>query len=220
MFFKNYTIKQWERDPEELSPEVAKRIPIRTNRDDRYFSDKYQGIPKHGYTKMVENMLNHENIAILTGVDYFEVRDLFKSELTVYTGELDRFFDYVYGKLEYRSLRLELKTYDKEYYQPVAVVNYPNDYDWTRITEYKHFLNEKSEKTTVCFEYPLASGEPYYIVMTQDNMEKREKYMKEVKKLEESGEYIFVGRLAEYKYYNMDQVIEVSKEKVSKWLKE
>jgi len=113
-----------------------------------------------------------------------------------------------------------LKTYDKEYYQPVAVVNYPNDYDWTRITEYKHFLNEKSEKTTVCFEYPLASGEPYYIVMTQDNMEKREKYMKEVEKLEESGEYIFVGRLAEYKYYNMDQVIEVSKEKVSKWLKE
>jgi UDP-galactopyranose mutase len=220
MFFKNYTIKQWEREPEELSPEVAKRIPIRTNRDDRYFSDKYQGIPKHGYTKMVENMLNHENIAILTGVDYFEVRDLFKSELTVYTGELDRFFDYMYGKLEYRSLRLELKTYDKEYYQPVAVVNYPNDYDWTRITEYKHFLNEKSEKTTVCFEYPLASGEPYYIVMTQDNMEKREKYMKEVKKLEESGEYIFVGRLAEYKYYNMDQVIEVSKEKVSKWLKE
>jgi UDP-galactopyranose mutase len=169
---------------------------------------------------MVENMLNHENIAILTGVDYFEVRDLFKSELTVYTGELDRFFDYVYGKLEYRSLRLELKTYDKQYYQPVAVVNYPNDYDWTRITEYKHFLNEKSEKTTVCFEYPLASGEPYYIVMTEDNMEKREKYMEEVKKLEESGEYIFVGRLAEYKYYNMDQVIEVSMEKILKWLKE
>lgn len=220
LFFKNYTIKQWERDPEELSPEVAKRIPIRTNRDDRYFSDKYQGIPKAGYTKMVENILNHPNIAVLTGVDYFEVRELFKPELTVYTGELDRFFDYAYGKLEYRSLRLELKTYDQEYYQPVAVVNYPNDYDWTRITEYKHFLNEKSDKTTVCFEYPLASGEPYYIVMTQDNMEKREKYMEQVRKLEESGEYLFVGRLAEYKYYNMDQVIEASIEKVQRWLKE
>jgi len=219
LFFKNYTIKQWERDPEELLPEVAKRIPIRTNRDDRYFSDKYQGIPKRGYTRMVENMLNHENIAVMTGVDYFEVKDLFKPELTVYTGELDRFFDYAFGKLEYRSLKLEMKTYDVEHYQPVAVVNYPNDYDWTRITEYKHFLNEKSDKTTVCFEYPLASGEPYYIVMTGDNMEKREKYMREVSKLEVSGEYLFVGRLAEYKYYNMDEAIEVSMKKVLEWIK-
>jgi len=168
---------------------------------------------------MVENMLNHENIAVMTGVDYFEVRDVFKPELTVYTGELDRFFDYAFGKLEYRSLKLEMKTYDVEHYQPVAVVNYPNDYDWTRITEYKHFLNEKSDKTTVCFEYPLASGEPYYIVMTGDNMEKREKYMREVSKLEVSGEYLFVGRLAEYKYYNMDEAIEVSMKKVLEWIK-
>lgn len=219
LFFKNYTIKQWERDPEELAPDVAKRIPIRTNRDDRYFSDKYQGIPKEGYTKMVERMLDHPNISLMLGVDYFEVRDLFKPKLTVYTGELDRFFDYVYGELEYRSLRLELKTIEQEYYQPMAVVNYPNDYDWTRITEYKHFLNEKSEKTTVCYEYPLSKGEPYYIVMTQENMERREKYMKEVEKLEKSGEYLFIGRLAEYKYYNMDQVIEAAMEKIKERLK-
>jgi UDP-galactopyranose mutase len=219
LFFKNYTIKQWERDPEELSPEIAKRIPIRENRDDRYFSDQYQGIPKYGYTKMVEKMLDHENISLLLGADYFEIKDLFESELTIYTGELDKFFDYKYGELEYRSLELVLKTYDKEYYQPVATVNYPNDYDWTRITEFKHFLDEKSQKTTVCFEYPKAKGEPYYIVMTEDNMKKREQYMKEVKKLEESGKYIFVGRLAEYKYYNMDQVIESSKKKIEEYLK-
>ncbi|APT76060.1 UDP-galactopyranose mutase [Marinitoga sp. 1137] len=219
MFFKNYTIKQWERDPEELSAEIAKRIPVRENRDDRYFSDQYQGIPKHGYTKMVENMLDHENISLLLGADYFEVNDLFESELTIYTGELDRFFDYKYGKLEYRSLELEFKTFDKEYYQPVATVNYPNDYDWTRITEFKHFLDEKSNKTTVCFEYPKAEGEPYYVVMTEDNMEKRKKYMEEVEKLEKTGKYIFVGRLAEYKYYNMDQVIEKSIERVEEYLK-
>ena len=218
LFFKNYTLKQWGKDPEELLPEVVKRIPIRTNRDGRYFSDKYQGIPKNGYTKMVENMLDHKNIVLMIGIDYFEVKDLFSPELTVYTGELDRFFDYSFGKLEYRSLRFELKTYDMEYYQPVAVVNYPNDYDWTRITEYKHFLNEKNNKTTICFEYPLASGEPYYIVMTKENMEKREKYMNEVKKLEKTGEYIFVGRLAEYKYYSMEQVIEASIKKVLKRL--
>lgn len=217
LFFKNYTIKQWEKDPEELLPDVARRIPIRTSRDDRYFSDKYQGIPKWGYTKMVERMLDHPNIHILLGTDYFEVRDLFKPKLTVYTGELDKFFDYVHGKLEYRSLRFKWKTIDKEYYQPVAVVNYPNDYDWTRITEYKHFLGEKSEKTTVCYEYPSAEGEPYYIVMTPENMERRERYLKEVEKLEKTGEYIFVGRLAEYKYYNMDQVIEKAIEKISGW---
>jgi len=210
LFFKNYTMKQWERDPEELAPEVASRIPVRTNRDDRYFADKYQGIPKHGYTKLVENMLDHPNISILLGVDYFEIRDSLKTKLTVYTGQLDEFFDYAYGELEYRSLRLEIKTIDKEYYQPAAVVNYPNDYDWTRITEYKYFLNEKSDKTTVCFEYPLAKGESYYIVMTEGNMDKRDKYMKEVERLEKTGEYLFVGRLAEYKYYNMDQVIEAS----------
>jgi len=214
LFFKNYTIKQWGRDPEELFPDVARRIPIRTNRDDRYFSDKYQGIPKQGYTKMVEKMLDHPNIAVLLGVDYFEIKDELKPKLTVYTGELDRFFDYVHGKLEYRSLRLEFKTLDVEYYQPFAVVNYPSDYDWTRITEYKRFLNEKSDKTVVCFEYPLPEGEPYYIVMTADNMKKRELYMKEVEKIEKTGEFIFVGRLAEYRYYNMDQVIERTMEKV------
>jgi len=117
---------------------------------------------------------------------------------------------YKYGKLEYRSL--DLVTYDKEFYQPVATVNYPNDYDWTRITEYKHFLNEKSDKTTVCFEYPKKEGEPYYIVPDNDNMRKRDMYIKETEK---DNRYIFIGRLAEYKYYNMDQVMERVFEKFS-----
>jgi len=186
---------------------------VRTSRDSRYFSDKYQGIPKQGYTKLVENLLNHSHISILTGIDYFEVRDLFKPKITVYTGELDKYFDYRYGELEYRSLFLNIKTINTEYYQSVAVINYPNDYDWTRITEYKHFLNEKSNKTTICIEHPISKGDPYYIVMTKENIDKRNKYMEKVKELEETGNIIFIGRLAEYKYYNMDQVIEASMEK-------
>lgn len=154
----------------------------------------------------------------MMGIDYFEIRDYLKSSLVVYTGELDRFFDFSHGKLEYRSLNLVLKTFDIEFYQPVAVVNYPNDYDWTRITEYKHFLDEKSSKTTVCFEYPTAHGKPYYIVMTSENMERRKKYTEEVERLERTGEYIFVGRLAEYKYYNMDEVITASIRKTEVWL--
>ena len=207
LFFKNYTVKQWERDPKQLSADLAKRIPIRKNRDDRYFSDQYQGIPERGYTLLIKRILDHPNISVLTNTDYFSVSDLFSPKLTVYTGELDRYFDNQYGKLEYRSLELEFKDYDKDYYQPVATVNYPNDYDWTRITEFKHFLDESSNKTTVCYEYPKANGEPYYVVMNEENSKKRKRYMTDAKKLEVTGEVLFVGRLAEYKYYNMDQVV-------------
>ena len=218
LFFKNYTVKQWGRDPELLSPEVARRIPVRETRDCRYFTDKYQGIPSGGYTKMVERILDHPNIEVRLDTDYFDIKDDLDSSITVYTGPLDRYFGYEFGKLEYRSLELEFKTFDQEFYQPVATVNYPNDYDWTRITEFKHFLGEKSDKTTVCFEYPKSSGEPYYIVMSDNNLEKREKYMKRVTELEATGKTLFIGRLAEYKYYNMDQVIVESLSKTRKWL--
>ncbi len=218
-FFKNYTIKQWSRDPKELSADVAKRIPTRSNRDDRYFSDKYQGLPKFGYTKMVERMLEHPKIFLVTNCDYSEIKDEFKAKLTVYTGELDKFFGESIGKLEYRSLDLIFETLEEKQHQQAAVINYPNDYDWTRITEFKIMTGQKSDKTVLCYEYPKDEGEPYYIVMSEENMQKREKYMKEVEKLEKSGEYIFVGRLAEYKYYNMDQVILASMEKISNWLK-
>ncbi len=218
LFYKNYTYKQWRKKPEELDSEIAKRIPVRENRDDRYFSDQYQGIPIEGYTKMVENILDHENINIELQKDYFEYKGLNKPVLTVYTGELDRFFNYSEGRLGYRSLRLEMKNIEKEYYQSVATVNYPNDYDWTRITEYKYFLNEKSEMTTVCFEYPRDEGDPYYILLTKENTEKRNKYLQKVKVLEESKNYLFLGRLAEYKYYNMDQVVLNSIVRIKEWI--
>ncbi len=218
LFFKNYTIKQWERDPKELSAGLAKRIPIRKNRDNRYFSDPYQGIPGRGYTELIQQIMNHPNISVLTNTDYFSVRGSFSPSLTVYTGELDRYFDYQYGKLEYRSLELEFRHYDKEHYQQVATVNYPNDYDWTRITEFKHFLDEKSDKTTVCFEYPKATGEPYYVVMNEENAKKREKYMSDVEKLENDGAFLFTGRLAEYQYYNMDQAVLQAIQKTEGWL--
>jgi UDP-galactopyranose mutase len=214
LFFEQYTWKQWGRDPALLSADVAKRIPVRANRDDRYFSDRYQGVPSRGYTAMVNAMLDHPGISLLLGADWFETRDDFKTDLTIFTGELDRFFDLKYGKLEYRSLDLVLKTFDRESYQDAPVVNYPNDYDWTRITEFKKLLDEKSPKTTVCFEYPKQEGEPFYIVMTEDNMAKRELYMNDAANLEASGKMLFVGRLAEYKYYNMDQVIAATMAKV------
>lgn len=218
LFFKNYTVKQWERDPEELSPEVAKRIPVRTNRDDRYFTDPYQGIPRYGYTNLVKNILDHPDISVSIDTDFFQGNYTSDYDLIVYTGALDRFFDYGKGKLEYRSLKLVLKEYDQEFYQSVATVNYPNDYDWTRITEYKYFLSESSPKTTVCFEYPAKEGEPYYIVMDERNLAIRDSYMESVKELEQTGKYLFLGRLAEYKYYNMDQVIKQALERSSLWL--
>jgi len=217
-FFEGYTRKQWGREPETLSAEVAKRIPVRFNRDTRYFSDQYQGIPTEGYTWMVERMLNHPRISVRTATDYFEEKDQYPGYRVVYTGELDRFFNYRHGKLEYRSLDLEFETLDREFFQPAAVVNYPNDYNWTRITEYKHFTGVKTPRTVICREYPKHEGEPYYVVMTKENMEKREKYMGEAEKLEATGEYLFIGRLAEYRYYNMDQVVDAALKKTSKWL--
>lgn len=207
LFFEGYTRKQWERDPEELDASLAKRIPVRHNRDDRYFSDQYQGIPSKGYAELIRNILDHDNISILLKCDYFSIREGLNPEVTIYTGELDAFFDYKFGKLEYRSVHFDLQSLDKEYYQPAAVVNYPNDYDWTRITEFKYFSDEPSPKTTICIEYPQAAGDPYYIVPTQENMRKREEYIAEVQKLEETKNFIFLGRLAEYKYFNMDEVI-------------
>ncbi|HEC62576.1 MAG TPA: UDP-galactopyranose mutase [bacterium] len=209
--FKAYTMKQWERDPEELDPSVARRIPIRFDDEDRYFTDTHQGVPLKGYTRLVEAILDHPNITLELGQDYFDSKKNVDAGLTVYTGPLDRFFDYKYGELQYRSLRLELKTADKEHHQPAAVVNYPDQRPWTRITEYKYFLSEVSKRTTICYEYPQSRGKPFYVVLTADNLNRRERYMEEVKTLDK---VIFLGRLAEYQYYNMDQVIEAALRRV------
>lgn len=204
LFFKNYTKKQWGIYPEELDAEVTKRIPVRFNRDTRYFSDQYQGLPVDGFTPMVQRMLDHKNIRVLLNTDYKEVIGEISHEALVYTGPIDYFFDYKHGKLPYRSLDFKMKTLDVEKYQNAAVVNFPNEHDYTRITEFKQFYLQKHAKTTICYEYPKAEGEPYYPIPAADARALYQKYSEDADRLEN---VYFVGRLAEYRYLNMDQVV-------------
>lgn len=205
LFFKNYTKKQWGVYPEELEPQVTNRLPVRYNRDTRYFADKYQGIPKYGYTKMFEKMLDNKNIHILLNTNYKEIVDFVKFDKLIYTGPIDYFFDFTYGKLPYRSLDFKFKTLNKEKFQNAAVVNYPNEHKYTRITEFKHFYFQKHHKTTICYEYPKSEGDPYYPIPKADYQEIYLKYKKEADRLRNVH---FLGRLAEYRYLNMDQVVD------------
>ena len=205
--FKHYTKKQWDKFPSELDASVLERIPVRNNRDDRYFSDIYQALPKGGYTKMFEKILDHPNIEILLNTDYFDVMDEFSGyEKIFYTGPIDRFFDFKHSldeKLEYRSINFVSETLEKEYFQENSVVNYPGtEVAYTRIIEYKHFGNQKSGKTTIVKEFTVDEGEPYYPVPNPRNQKIYDKYQEEAAKLQD---VYFVGRLANYKYFNMDQ---------------
>lgn len=202
--FKNYTIKQWGVDPAELDTSVISRIPVRLNRDTRYFADKYQGMPSHGYTKLCENMIANKNIKVMLNTDYKEVIDDIKYEKLIYTGPTDYFYDYKYGKLAYRSINFKFETYVKESYQVAPVVNYPNDYDFTRITEFKKLTGQEHHKTTILKEFPCAEGEPYYPFPTKEHKDRFAKYEADMKK---EKDVIFVGRLAQYRYYNMDAVV-------------
>jgi UDP-galactopyranose mutase len=202
-FFRNYTRKQWGMDPSELDAAVTARVPTRNNRDDRYFNDKYQAMPLHGYTRMFERMLDHPNIKIMLGTDYREIQSVIPYRTMIYCGPVDEFFDYRFGKLPYRSLEFRFETRDEEQVQPVAVVNYPNDYLYTRVTEFKHLTGQVHPKTTLVYEYPRAEGDPYYPVPRPENAELYKRYQA----LAEATPGVhFVGRLATYKYYNMDQV--------------
>ncbi len=204
--FKNYTFKQWAKWPSQLDASVLKRIPVRTNFDDRYFTDKYQYLPKGGYTQLFKKMLDHPNITTLLNVDFFEIRDLIKGyEKLFYTGPIDRFFDFKFSvekKLEYRSINFQFETHNKEFFQSNSVINYPNDFDYTRIVEYKHFTKQKNPKTTISYERTTDNGEPYYPVPNPQNAEIYDLYRKEAEKYKNIH---FVGRLASYKYFNMDQ---------------
>jgi UDP-galactopyranose mutase len=203
-FFRNYTRKQWGLDPSELDASVTARVPTRTNRDDRYFTDRYQVMPLHGYTRMFEKMLAHPNIKVLLNTDYREVEQWLPFRELIYTGPVDEFFDYCYGKLPYRSLEFEFKTFHIPVYQPAAVVNYPNEYEYTRVTEFKYLTGQEHPKTSVVYEYPRAEGDPYYPVPRSENTQVYKQY----KVLADATENVhFVGRLATYKYYNMDQVV-------------
>jgi UDP-galactopyranose mutase len=214
-FFKNYTLKQWDTDPENLDASITARIPIRINRDSRYFSDRYQGMPEKGYTKMIRNILESPKIHILLNTDFFDIRDELSYEHLIYTGPLDKLFNYEFGKLPYRSLRFEFETIEREFFQEVGTVNYPNDYDFTRITEFKHLTGQKSDKTTIMKEYPASKGEPYYPILNSENTEIARKYISKA----ESEKIILVGRLATYSYLNMDLVVKQSLESFNKFFK-
>jgi UDP-galactopyranose mutase len=203
-FFKGYTRKQWGMDPSELDASVAARIPTRTNRDDRYFTDSFQSMPGSGYSSLFEKMLAHPNIKILLNTDYKEIEDWIPYDKVIYTGPIDYFFDYCYGKLPYRSIDFSFETYERDVFQPTGTVNYPNEHPFTRSTEFKYLTGQRHAKTTVVYEFPTADGDPYYPVPRPENAELYRKYQLLAKELD--GVY-FTGRLATYKYYNMDQVV-------------
>ena len=204
-FFQGYTRKQWGLDPSELDKSVTSRVPTRTNTDDRYFADSFQAMPAHGYTAMFERMLDHPNIDLLLGVDYGEVREAYAYDHLVFTGPIDEYFDHRFGKLPYRSLRFEHESLDQEWLQPVAVVNYPDEaVPYTRITEYKHLTGDSGPRTSITREYPSAEGDPYYPIPRPENQALFKRY--EALAKAESG-VTFVGRLATYRYYNMDQIV-------------
>ncbi|WP_242039864.1 UDP-galactopyranose mutase [Anabaena sphaerica] len=203
-FFRGYTRKQWGLDPSELDKSVIARIPTRNNRDNRYFTDTYQAMPLHGFTRLFENMLNHPNIKVMLNTDYREIEKAIPCREMVYTGPVDDFFDYRYGKLPYRSLDFQHETYNVPVFQPVPVINYPNEHLYTRVTEFKYLTGQEHSKTSIVYEYPKAEGDPYYPVPRPENQE----IYKQYKALADAtpGVY-FVGRLATYKYYNMDQCV-------------
>jgi UDP-galactopyranose mutase len=203
-FFRGYTRKQWGLDPSQLDAMVTSRVPVRTNRDDRYFTDTYQAMPQRGYTRMFEKMLDHPNIKILLNCDYREIRDEVAYDKLIFTGPVDEFFDYRYGKLPYRSLRFDFRTVNEEWAQSSAVVNYPNEHLYTRVTEFKRLTGQEHAKSTLVYEFPQAEGDPYYPVPRPENAELYKKYQALA---EATPDVQFVGRLATYKYYNMDQVV-------------
>jgi UDP-galactopyranose mutase len=203
-FFKGYTRKQWDLDPSELDASVTARVPTRTNKDDRYFTDTYQAMPSFGYTKMFEKMLSHPNIKIMLNTDYEEVMDEVTFRKLIFTGPVDEFFNYKYGKLPYRSLRFKFETVEASQFQETGTINYPNDYGFTRITEFKHLTGQKHDKTTLVYEFPEATGDPYYPVPRPENDQLYKKYAALANQLPNT---YFVGRLATYRYYNMDQVV-------------
>jgi len=205
LFFEGYTKKQWDMYPYELGKEVTSRIPTRTNRDNRYFTDRYQGIPKHGYTKLAENMVKHKNIKVMLNTSFKEIKDEIVYSKIIFTGCVDEFFEEKYGRLPYRSINFVEETYDKEVYQPAGVVNYPNDYDYTRITEYKYLTGQMHPKTTIMKEFSCSEGEPYYPIPKEENKELYAKYENESKNMDN---VIFLGRLGTYLYMNMDKVVE------------
>ncbi len=214
LFFRGYTKKQWGLDLSELSAGVAARIPTRTNDDDRYFTDQYQLMPIDGYGAMFNRMLDHPLISVQCDIDYFEIKNNVQVKHTVYTGSIDAFFSHQYGKLPYRSLSFEhshIPTCDS--YQQVGTVNYPNEHAYTRITEFKKLTGQSASGTSIVKEFPQAEGDPFYPIPRPENDAIYKKYQT---RAEQELNVTFVGRLAEYRYYNMDQVVASALSKADK----
>ena len=216
--FLHYTTKQWGNPPDKISGAVTARVPIFVGRDDRYFNDRFQALPRHGYTKLVANILSHKNIKLMLNTDFNEVAELrgdkiylFKKKFNgrlIYTGQLDELFKFKFGTLPYRSVEMKFETVNVEHYQESASVNYPNNYEFTRITEFKNIHPAQSNRTTILKEYPQnylqGKNEPYYPIFTDEARAAYEKYFAELKKF---PQITAAGRLAEYKYYDMDDIV-------------
>ena len=203
-FFRGYTRKQWDLDPSQLDASVTSRVPVRTNRDDRYFTDTYQAMPLNGYTKMFETILSNPNIKVMLNTDYKEIKEYVPYNKMIYTGPIDYYFDYCYGKLPYRSLEFKFQTISAEKFQKTGTINYPNEQAYTRITDFKYLTGQVHPKTSIIYEYPKADGDPYYPVPRPENAELYKKYQQLALATPDT---FFAGRLATYKYYNMDQVV-------------
>ena len=207
--FEGYTKKMWELRPDELDASVTSRVPVFISRDDRYFQDQFQAMPKSGYTALFKKMLDHPNIHVLLNADYRDVQGEIKCDRLVYTGQIDTYFDYMHGQLPYRSLRFDFDTLHSERVQEVGTVNFPNEYDFTRTTESKILTGDNSPYSTLITEYPQAfvpgANDPYYPIPREENKQRYRLYREEADRLK--GKVVFAGRLADYIYYNMDQVV-------------
>lgn len=219
-FFRGYTLKQWRKEPRELDASVCGRIPVRTNRDDRYLREDFQALPREGYTRMFERMIRHPNIKVLLRADFREIRTHVACRRIIYTGPVDEYFNHCYGPLPYRSLTFERQSFTGEelasrvaisgrpgFWQPALQVNYPNTEAFTRIVELKHATGQRIENTTIVREYPADYGfgnDPYYPIPTPAAHTLYQKYQSLA---ERENNVHFVGRLATYRYYNMDQVV-------------
>lgn len=205
-FVKHYTKKQWGKYPEELDKEVLERLPIKYDKNPYYFPGEYQGMPEKGFIKMFEKMLSNKNITLRLNTDFFKIKNKVRYGKLIYTGFIDRFFNYKFGKLKYRGVNFIFQTLKKKSFQPNSVVNFPEKrFKVSRITEFKKFYNQSSQWTTLCKDFFIGGGEPCYPIPDNDNLKLLEKYKKLVKK--EKNVY-FIGRLAQYKYFNMDKVVE------------
>ena len=203
-FFRNYTRKQWGLDPSELDAQVTARVPVRFNRDDRYFTDTYQAMPARGFTHMFGNMLDHPNIKIMLNADYRDVCEEVTFDQLIFTGPIDEYFDYRFGPLPYRCLEFKHETHHRPVFQPAPVINYPNEYAYTRVTEFKYLTGQEHPSTSIVYEFPRADGDPYYPIPRPANAALYKQYQSLAL---ETPDVHFVGRLGTYRYYNMDQVV-------------